>query len=89
MFFVTVDAHSKGVEVYNTGQPSRGLMTVHKLRPAFVQHGLPEDVVSDNGPCFTSRVFSKFLTQNGIQHIKNLGHITQLPIVWQNVPFRH
>ena len=70
MFLVIVDAHSKWIEVYNTGQASTGLVTVYKLRQAFVQHELPDAVVLDNGHCFTSRVFSEFMRQNGIQHIK-------------------
>ncbi|XP_062519481.1 uncharacterized protein K02A2.6-like [Corticium candelabrum] len=70
MFLVIVHAHSKWIEVYNTGQASTSLVTVCKLRQAFVQHGLPDAVVSDNEPCFTSRVFSESMRQNGIQHIK-------------------
>ena len=70
MFLVVVDPHSKWMEVYNTGQASTGSVMVGKLRQAFVQHGLPDVVVSDNGPCFTNRVFSEFMRQNGIQHIK-------------------
>ena len=70
MFLVIVDAHSKWIEVYNKGQASTGLVTVCKLRQAFVQHGLPDAVVSDNGPCFTSRVVSEFMRQTDIQHVK-------------------
>ena len=70
MFLVVVIAHSKWMEVYTTGQASTGSVTVGKLQQAFVQHGLPDAVVSDNGPCFTSRVFSEFMRQNGIQHVK-------------------
>ena len=70
MFLVIVDAQSKWIEVYNTGQASTGSVIVRKLRQAFAQHGLPDAVFSDNGPCFTSSVFSEFMRQNGIQHIK-------------------
>ena len=42
MFLVLVDAHSKWMDVYNTGQASTALMTVRKLRDSFVQHGLPD-----------------------------------------------
>ena len=35
----------------------------------FVQHGLPEQLVSDNGPQFTSTEFAEFLKGNQIKHI--------------------
>ena len=70
MFLVIMDAQSKQIEVYNTWQASTGLVTVHKLTLCFVQHGLPDAVVSNIEPCFTSSVFSEFMRQNGIQHIK-------------------
>ena len=88
MFLVIVDAHSKWIKDYNTGQACTGLVTVRRLRQAFVQHGLLDAVVLDNGPCFTSSVFSKFMRENGIRHSK-VHHITQLPMVSQDVPPRN
>ena len=32
-------------------------------------HGLPEEVVSDNGPHFTSTNFAEFTCKHGIKHI--------------------
>ena len=32
-------------------------------------YGLPDQVVSDNGPQFTSEEFSQFLKRKGIKHI--------------------
>ena len=34
----------------------------------FAQHGLPEEVVSDNGPQFVSNEFAEFMNTNGIKH---------------------
>ena len=42
--------------------------TVQCLRGIFAQFGLPERIVSDNGPTFTSQEFQQFLHKNGIQH---------------------
>ena len=42
--------------------------TVSELPLIFAQHGLPEEVVLDNGPQFTSIEFAVFMTKNGIKH---------------------
>ena len=69
MFLILIDAHSKWIEVYNTGKLSTAEITIRKCREAFVAHGLPDAIVSDNGPCFTSSRFQDFLNSNGIRHI--------------------
>ena len=43
--------------------------TIEVLRNIFSQFGLPETLVSDNGPPFTSSEFESFIRQNGIKHI--------------------
>ena len=42
--------------------------TFAALRHVFSSHGIPVQIVSDNGPQFTSSDFAKFLKQNGIKH---------------------
>ena len=42
--------------------------TVTTLRDIFSRHGLPEIIVSDNGPQFTATEFEQFCTSNGILH---------------------
>ncbi|XP_064469669.1 uncharacterized protein K02A2.6-like [Ornithodoros turicata] len=44
--------------------------TVEKLRTVFAAFGLPEVLVSDNGPPFLSAEFADFLSANGIVHKK-------------------
>ena len=44
--------------------------TIIKLREIFATHYLPETIVSDNGPNFTSTEFENFLAKNGIKHTK-------------------
>ena len=36
------------------------------LRTCFANHGLPQICVSDNGSCFTSEEFERFMKKNGI-----------------------
>ena len=40
-----------------------------ELRQLFSCYGLPEQVVSDNGPQFMSEEFNAFLKSNGVKHI--------------------
>ena len=44
--------------------------TIEKLREIFATHGLPKNIVSDNGPNFTSAEFEDFIAKNGIKHTK-------------------
>ena len=45
--------------------------TITELRKIFATHGLPEQLVSDNGAQFTSYEFEEFLKCNGIKHIRS------------------
>jgi len=44
--------------------------TITKLRKLFAAYGLPEQLVSDNGPQFVSDEFATFMKMNGIKHIR-------------------
>lgn len=68
MFLVMVDAHSKGLEAHimsNITAP----VTTETLRGIFALHGLPDMIVTDNGPTFISEVFKEFNEKNGIHHV--------------------
>ena len=67
MFLVTVDAHSKWIDVHMMSC-STSLATVSKLRETFSMFGIPKVVVLDNGPCFSSSEFQSFMEENGIIH---------------------
>ncbi len=63
MLFVIVDAHSKWPEVYEMSCTT-AQKTVDVLRHVFTTFGLPQQLVSDNGPQFVAAEFSEFLKQN-------------------------
>lgn len=67
-FLVIVDAFSKWVEVFPVSSTSAEA-TITALRMAFAQHGLPDLIVSDNGPAFASEQYLDFLTCNGIRRM--------------------
>ena len=68
MFLVLVDAYSKWMDV-RVMQSITATKTVEELRTIFATHGLPQKVVTDNGPTFTSSEFQDFMSKNGIKLI--------------------
>lgn len=69
MFLVCVDAHSKWPEV-QLMTTTTATRTVDILRQIFSAYGLPEQIVTDNGPQFISDEFSTFAKMNGIKNIR-------------------
>ena len=68
-FFVVYDSFTKWLEVVpmrETGTES----TVRELRALFARFGIPGQLVSDNGPQFTSAQFAEFLASNGVRHVR-------------------
>lgn len=70
MFLIVVDAHSKWMEVIpmSTTTTEKTLEVLHNL---FTSYGLPEQLVSDNDPQFTSSELELCMRENGIKHIKS------------------
>ncbi|XP_039187575.1 uncharacterized protein K02A2.6-like, partial [Crotalus tigris] len=66
-FLVLVDSHSKWLEVVPVSSTTTA-KTIQVLRGIFAAHGLPDVIVSDNGPQFTSSEFQAFLQANLIRH---------------------
>ena len=56
--------------------------TINELRNIFARNGLPQQLVSDNGPPFRSAEFETFMKMNGVKHI--LCHlIIRLAMDWR------
>ncbi|KAL7891832.1 hypothetical protein AOLI_G00013080 [Acnodon oligacanthus] len=70
MFMVVVDAHSKWPEMHLMSSTTAS-KTIQVLRGLFSRYGLPEVLVSDNGPQFTSGEFKTFMKSNGVKHIRS------------------
>ena len=69
MFMLIVDAHSKWPEILEMPSVTAS-KTIDELRKLFAAYGLPEQVVTDNGPQFVAEEFTLFLKQNGVKHLK-------------------
>ena len=68
MWFIVVDARSMWPEVMPM-ETTTSIKTIQALRTIFARWGLPEQIVSDNGPQFTSTELQKFCRVNGVKHI--------------------
>ena len=69
-FLVLVDAHSKWPEVIPMTTTTSSA-TIRELRRLFAAYGLPEQLVSDNGPQFVSDEFQEFLKKNRVKHLRS------------------
>ena len=67
MFLLLMDAHSKWMEVHPMASIT-AKATIQSLRNIFAQFGLPERIVTDNGPTFVSTEFKDFLQRNSVIH---------------------
>ena len=67
---MVVDAHSKWLEVAIMKSTSSE-RTIEELRSTFSRFGLPQQLVSDNGPQLVPEEFKTFMEENSIQHIKS------------------
>lgn len=68
MFLILIDAHSKWVDVHIMNTITSDA-TIEKLQGSFAIHGLPDTLVTDNGPSFKSECFAQFTAANGITHL--------------------
>ena len=70
MYLLVCDTHFKWpkiIEMKNTTANK----TIEELCKLFASYGLPEQIVTDNGPQFIAEEFAAFTKGNGIKHIKS------------------
>ena len=70
MFLIAVDAYSKWPEV-RVMKSTTAPQTLDVLRDWFSSHGIPHQLVTDNGPQFIAQEFDSFCKNNGIKHTKS------------------
>lgn len=68
MYIVILDAHSKWADIRMMNNITTD-STINVLRDYFSTWGLPNKLVSDNGPSLVSEKFEDFLENNGIKHV--------------------
>ena len=69
-YLLITDVHSKWPEITEMSSTTAS-RTVDELHKLFSSYGLPEQILSDNGPQFVSEEFAAFTKINGIKHTKS------------------
>ena len=67
-YLVVVDYYSRFIEVANLTLTKSVDVTIH-LKSIFARHGVPEILVTDNGPQFACNTFATFASDYGFQHV--------------------
>ena len=75
-FLVVVDYFSRWLEIIYLAETT-STYVISKLKNLFAKFGIPEIVVSDNGPQFGSAVFKQFSQEYGFQHYKSDPYFSQ------------
>jgi hypothetical protein len=65
-FLVIIDSTTKWLEIFKMHRTTAAAV-LKPLRETFARFGLPLEVVSDNGPPFTSKEYAHFMAINGIK----------------------
>lgn len=65
-FLILIDTYSLWMEIFPMKKTTAQDIII-KFRSMFSVFGLPDEIVSDNGPPFNSKEFSDFCTENGIK----------------------
>jgi hypothetical protein len=76
MWLIVVDAHSKWPEVVRLGNDTTSAKIINSVREMFSRWGLPETLVTDNGPQFVSKEFEMFCKKNGVRHTTSCSRST-------------
>lgn len=67
-YLIMIDACSKWIEVCKM-QSTTAKVVIGKVREIWARFGIPRQLVSDNGPPFSSDEFNTFLKSNGVEHV--------------------
>ncbi|KAI8480674.1 hypothetical protein Bbelb_415670 [Branchiostoma belcheri] len=67
-YLITVDYYSNFCEIDTCEADTRSNTIIRKLKMQFARHGIPDVVMTDNGPQFASSEFEKFAREWNFKH---------------------
>ena len=75
-YLVVMDYYSNFPEMALLASSTSTCVITH-AKSIFARHGIPHTVVSDNGPCFSSKEWQKFAEQYDFKHVTSSPHYAQ------------
>ena len=67
-YLIAVDYHSRWVEI-KLLPTQTAKCVIAAAKELFATHGIPDTVISDNGPCFSAVLFQEFAAKYGFVHM--------------------
>ena len=77
MWLILIDAYSKWPEIHAMSVTT-AQATIQQLRKIFAVHGLPERLITDNGPRFVASEFESFCQTRRIHHTRTAPYHPRL-----------
>lgn len=77
IYLVVMDYYSKYIEIVSLHSGYTANLVVTHLKAIFARHGIPLQIVSDNGPPFTSAIFKNFIYDWDIEHVTTSPNFPQ------------
>ena len=71
-YIIIVDYYSRYLEIANTSESTDSV--INSIKNVFARHGVPEELVTDNGPQFSSQTFRNFACSWGFHHTTTSPH---------------
>lgn len=68
VYLLIVDYYSRYIETAKLSNESSTEVIHHFTKSVFARHGIPQEVVSDNGPQYSSLEYKKFANEYGFLH---------------------
>jgi len=75
-YVVAMDYFSKYIEIMEVHSQTTALV-ITKLKSIFARWGIPDNIVTDNGPCFASKEFTEFARFLNLIHTTTSPHHSQ------------
>jgi len=66
-YLLVIDYFSRFIEIAKLSTETTGSVIKH-MSSIFARHGIPQELVSDNGPQYSSREFANFAKEYGFEH---------------------